>query len=127
MRSRRLNRDASAAMVDAQVGELDPPSLKEEYRRTALATPPEVLAAYMEGFGDWDGEAAPAAVRVPVLFTFSHMSGTYAELDRIRELCPRAVIGHTVGAGQFDNHTVPDQLNPMIRRFLNVYVDAGGQ
>jgi pimeloyl-ACP methyl ester carboxylesterase len=115
---------AAEMMVDAQIGELDPASIKAEYRRTALATPPKVLASYLEGFLEWDGEAALAAVQAPVLFTFSHMTGTYAELDRIKELCPQAVIGHTVGAGHFDNHTVPDQLNPMIRRFLDVFATA---
>jgi pimeloyl-ACP methyl ester carboxylesterase len=117
-------RDAVEMMVNAQIGELDPPRIKEEYRRTALATPPRVLASTQEGFVDWDGEAALAAVRVPALFTFSHMTGTYADLDRIKELCPQAVIGHTVGAGHFDSYTVPDQINPMIRRFLDVYVTA---
>jgi hypothetical protein len=27
-----------------------------------------------------------------------------------------------VGAGHFENRSVPDQLNPMIKRFLEVYV-----
>lgn len=113
---------AIESMINAQIGPMDPPGLYEEYRRTALATPPGVLASCFEGFLDWDGEASLAAVGVPVLFTFSHLAGKYADLDRIKELCPQAVIGHTVGAGQFDNRTVPDQLNPMIRRFLEVYV-----
>lgn len=114
-------REAVEFMVNAQIGDLDPPRIKEEYRRTALATPPAVLAGCQEGFVDWDGEASLAAVRVPALFTFSHI-GKYADFDRIKELCPQAVIGHTVGAGHFDSHTVPEQINPMIRRFLDVYV-----
>jgi pimeloyl-ACP methyl ester carboxylesterase len=114
--------EAVESMVNAQIGELDPPGLRDEYRRTALATPPDVLASCQEGFIDWDGEAALAAVRVPALFTFSHMTGRYADLDRIKELCPQAVIGHTVGAGHFDSRTVPGQLNQMIRRFLDVFV-----
>jgi len=114
--------EAVELMVKAQIGPLDPPGLKEEYGRTAMATPPHVLASVQEEFLDWDGEAALAAVRVPALFTFSRAPGTYAELDRIKELCPHVVIGHTVGAGHFENRSVPDQLNPMIKRFLDVYV-----
>jgi pimeloyl-ACP methyl ester carboxylesterase len=78
----------------------------------------------MEGFVDWDGEAALRQVTVPTLFTFSHMTGSYAELDRLVELSPHVVIGHTVGAGHFDHLTVPEQVNPMLRRFLDVYVTA---
>jgi pimeloyl-ACP methyl ester carboxylesterase len=111
-------------LVDAQIGPLDPPGLREEYHRTATATAPEVLASVQEGFLEWDGEAALAAVRVPVLFTFSRAPVKYAHLDRIKELCPSAVIGHTVGAGHFENRSVADQINPMIRRFLEIFVDG---
>jgi pimeloyl-ACP methyl ester carboxylesterase len=111
-------------LVNAQIGPLDPPGLKDEYRRTALSTSPYVLAAVQEAFLDWDGEAALAAVRVPALFTFSRAPMRYADLDRIKELCPQAVIGHTVGAGHFENRSVPDQLNPMIERFLEVYLTS---
>ena len=114
--------EAIEMLVNAQIGPLDPPGLGDEYRRTAMSTPPHVLAAVQEAFIDWDGEAALAAVRVPALFTFSRAPGNYADLDRIKELCPQAVIGHTVGAGHFENRSVPDQLNPMIRRFLEVFV-----
>jgi hypothetical protein len=38
-------------------------------------------------------------------------------------LSPNVVFGHTVGAGHFDHIGVPDQINAMIRRFLDVYVD----
>jgi pimeloyl-ACP methyl ester carboxylesterase len=114
--------EAAELMVNAQIGPLDPPGLKEEYGRTAMSTPPHVLASVQEEFLDWDGEAALAAVCVPALFTFSRAPGKYADLDRIRELCPHVVIGHTVGAGHFENRSVPDQLNPMIKRFLEVYV-----
>src|SRR5277367_327561 len=113
---------ALQALVSAQVGEMDAPGLRAEYARMAKRVPPWVLALTMEGFVDWDGEAALRRVTVPTLFTFSHMTGNYAELDRLGELSPQVVIGHTVGAGQFDHLTVPEQVNPMLRRFLDVYV-----
>jgi pimeloyl-ACP methyl ester carboxylesterase len=116
--------DAVEMLVNAQVGPLDPVGLKEEYRGTALSTTPHVLAAVQEAFLDWDGEAAVAGVRVPALFTFSRAPVRYADLDRIKELCPQAVIGHTVGAGHFENRSVPDQLNSMIKRFLEVYIPS---
>lgn len=116
--------EAVEMLVNAQIGPLDPPGLKEEYGRTARSTPAHVLAAVQEEFLEWDGEAALAAVRVPALLTFSRAPGSYAALDRMKELCPQAVIAHTVGAGHFENRSVPDQLYPMIKRFLEVYVTS---
>ncbi|WP_058856774.1 alpha/beta fold hydrolase [Nocardia jinanensis] len=114
---------ALESLVGAQVGELDAPGLRVDYLRMAQSVPPWVLASLMEGFADWDGEASLRRVTVPTLFTFSHMTGNYAELDRLVELSSQVVIGHTVGAGHFDHLTVPEQINPMLRRFLDVYVD----
>jgi pimeloyl-ACP methyl ester carboxylesterase len=115
---------ALQALVGTQVGAMDAPGLKDDYLRMAQSVPPWVLASTMEGFVDWDGEAALGQVTVPTLFTFSHMTGTYAELDRLVDLSEHVVIGHTVGAGHFDHLTVPDQVNPMLRRFLDVYVES---
>jgi pimeloyl-ACP methyl ester carboxylesterase len=123
----QLRGDEGAAaleqLVSRQIGALDEPGLRERYMAMAENVPPPVLAATMEGFVDWDGEAVLERVTVPTLFTFSHMTGSYAELDRLVELSPHVVIGHTVGAGHFDHLTVPEQLNPMLRRFLDVYVN----
>lgn len=123
----QLRGDEGAAaleqLVTRQIGEMDVPGLRERYLAMAESVPPWVLAATMEGFVDWDGEAVLRQVTVPTLFTFSHMTGTYAELDHLVELSPHVVIGHTVGAGHFDHLTVPEQVNPMIRRFLDVYVN----
>lgn len=116
---------ALEALVRAQVGEMDAPGLRDEYLEMAKGVPPWVLASTMEGFADWDGEAALRRVTVPTLFTFSHMTGNYAELDQLVKLSPLVVIGHTVGAGHFDHLTVPEQVNPMLRRFLDVYVAQG--
>lgn len=113
---------ALLALVGAQVGELDPPGLRADYLRMAKRVPPWVLASTLEGFADWAGEAALRQVTVPTLCTFPNMRGRYGELDRLVELSPRVVIGHAVGAGHFDHLTAPDQVNPMLRRFLEVYV-----
>jgi pimeloyl-ACP methyl ester carboxylesterase len=114
--------EAVESLVRSQVGDLDAPELAERYLALARSVPPWVLAATFEGFVGWDGERALRQVAIPTLFTFSHMTGTYAEVDRLVELSPHVRIGHTVGAGHFDHLTVPDQLNPMIRRFLEVCV-----
>jgi hypothetical protein len=54
-------------------------------------------------------------VRVPLLVIGS------GRVERgLRDACPGITIGMTVGAGHFNQLEVPDQVNPMIERFLAV-------
>jgi pimeloyl-ACP methyl ester carboxylesterase len=41
---------------------------------------------------------------------------------RLGELCPTLVHGRVVGSGHFVQLEVPDQVNAMIRRFLEIYL-----
>ena len=47
-------------------------------------------------------------------------AGDKPELPRFQELCPQVVIGRTVGAGHFNMLEVPDQVNAMLSRFLEL-------
>jgi pimeloyl-ACP methyl ester carboxylesterase len=40
------------------------------------------------------------------------------DLVPVRALCPTLVTGQAVGAGHFHQLEVPEQVNPMIDRFL---------
>jgi len=113
---------AVRSLVESQIGPLDPPDLGPDYLRMVKKVPPRVLAATLEGFVDWDGEDALRRLSVPALFTFSHVPGNYEVMDRLKALSSNVVFGHTVGAGHFDHIGVPDQVNAMIRRFIDVYV-----
>jgi len=97
-------------------------------RRTLAYQVPERLAsgsqwvmasALAEMFAH-DGAAALGACRVPVLYVSANR--VYVELDRLRKLCPRLVTGQTVGAGHFHQLEVPEQINPMIERFVSLLV-----
>jgi hypothetical protein len=48
--------------------------------------------------------------------------GHRCDIDRFRTLKPDLVTGETVGAGHFSPLEVPDQVNAMIERFVEVYV-----
>lgn len=92
---------------------------KERILEAASKTPSHVVAsAWMEGFFDYDTAAAAAACTVPILYIDAGTPNT--NLARFSELCPQLVIGRTVGAGHFIQLEVPDQVNPMIERFLEV-------
>lgn len=79
---------------------------------------PEIAAAVMLAMADFDSAGALASVVVPVL-SIGSASPTNAPAD-LAALCPTITIGQTVGAGHFNHLEVPDQVNPMIERFLAV-------
>lgn len=87
---------------------------------TMLATPRHVLAPAMANIFAWDSATAAARCRVPTLYIgASHPRGDMAHFAK---LCPSLVCGQVVGSGHFLQLEVPDQVNAMIRRFLEVYV-----
>ncbi|MBV9175188.1 MAG: alpha/beta hydrolase, partial [Chloroflexi bacterium] len=46
-----------------------------------------------------------------------------ADLVRARQLCPQLAIGRTIGSGHFSPLEVPQQVNPMLERFVTMRVD----
>ena len=92
---------------------------KERILEAAPFTPQHVVAsAWEDGFFVYDTAAAAAACTVPTLYIDAGTPNT--NLERFGELCPQLVIGRTVGAGHFIQLEVPDQVNAMIERFLEV-------
>jgi pimeloyl-ACP methyl ester carboxylesterase len=100
------------------------------------ADDPERRARILEGFGSmpqhvlapaWKSilatDSVPAARTVaerglPLLYIGS--ARPLADLGKLRELCPQAVVAQTAGAGHFCQLEVPEQVNAMIDRFLKV-------
>ena len=63
-------------------------------------------------------EGAARECKVPFLYLAA--AAPLADFAKLRQLCPHVVIGQTVGAGHFHQLEVPDQVNAMIERFLQV-------
>jgi hypothetical protein len=82
------------------------------------AVPQHVMASAMEQIFRWDGEAAANACTVPVLNISA--ANPINDVARFKELCPTLVTGQTVGAGHFIQLLVPEQVNSMIERFLEL-------
>jgi len=95
----------------------DDPERKARILAQVLSTPQHVVASAWENcYFAYD--TAAAACRVPLLYIDAGTPNT--DLYRFGELCPNLVTGKTVGSGHFLQLEVPDQVNAMIERFLEV-------
>jgi pimeloyl-ACP methyl ester carboxylesterase len=75
-----------------------------------------VLVSAMEGMLAFDSTAAASAVKCPLLYVGT--GERYADLGRLRHLCPQVITGQLVGCGHYFPLEVPEQLYPMITRFI---------
>jgi pimeloyl-ACP methyl ester carboxylesterase len=78
-----------------------------------------IAGALVRAMADFDGAGALGKLDVPALSIGSAVPGN-ASAD-LRSVCPTINIGQTVGAGHFNQLEVPDQVNPMIERFLAIH------
>jgi pimeloyl-ACP methyl ester carboxylesterase len=110
-------REIQGLFVDAMFLPTDNAERKARIKAGMVNTPQHVVASAFENvFKDTD--AAARACKVPLLVLDS--TEPLSDLARLRELCPHVVTGQTVGAGHFHQLEVPEQITPMIERFLTV-------
>jgi pimeloyl-ACP methyl ester carboxylesterase len=83
------------------------------------ANPQQAMVSALESTLSHDSERAARACGAPVMYVSS--GPWYTDVPRFRELCPQLVTGQIVGAGHYFELEVPEQVNPMIDRFLKVY------
>lgn len=84
----------------------------------AVKTPPHVTSSVWEESIGWDDADALQRCRVPVLYLDAGTPN--ADLVRASELRPEMTIGRTVGSGHFSQLEVPEQVNAMLARFLEI-------
>ncbi len=113
--------DAVRAYVERMFLATDDP---ERRRRivAAMSSRPEYVAgsAFRELLACPSAAAATAGpIPVPLLAVAS-ARGHLADLDRLRDLCPRLTLAQTAGAGHFHQLEVPNQVNAMLDRFLTL-------
>jgi len=84
------------------------------------ATPLPVAAAVIRNLSDWNGVGALQLCDTPTLL-LSRVRGA-AEVIRLLAIKPDLEVGMIVGAGHFIQLEVPEQVNVMIERFLDLGV-----
>jgi pimeloyl-ACP methyl ester carboxylesterase len=112
---------ARAALIEhAASGFARDPALQARVRDDMSAAPDHVALSCIANLGQWDGEGAARACRVPALHIAA--DDPINDAAALRALNPLLRTGQTVGAGHFNQLEVPDQVNTMIERFLVVAV-----
>lgn len=109
------------AWVEDGVG----PTADTEQRRriveTMCSVPLSVAAAGMRGIVAWNGVGALALCTVP-LFLLSSEPDASNDPALLRPFKPDLHAGMTVGAGHFHQLEVPEQVTPMIERFIELAI-----
>jgi pimeloyl-ACP methyl ester carboxylesterase len=96
--------------------EADDPVRKQKIIEVMSDGPAQVMISAFHHLFAFDHAAAVARCGAPWLAIFA--TELHSDLRRLRQLCPRLSTGQTVGAGHFLQLEVPEQVNPMIERFL---------
>jgi len=93
------------------------------FEQTFIATPQHVLVSAFKSLFPWDlHRACECAERCKVPVLYIEAAHRLADLDRLATLCPQLVTAKAVGSGHFLSLEVPEQINPMIDRFMSLYV-----
>ncbi|MBI2247082.1 MAG: hypothetical protein HYU65_03995 [Armatimonadetes bacterium] len=88
---------------------------------TMCSVPLSVAVPVIRGVVAWNGVAAMLLCTVPLLVLRAQPGGSNAPA-RLLALKPDIRIGMTVGTGHFHQLEVPEQVTPMIDRFMRVAI-----
>jgi len=103
---------------ESAFGPHDDPDVKEDILRRICATPQHVMISLFEHAGRWDWQTALTSLEVPLLYLMAQRPR--GDLARLSELAPGLITGQTVGSGHFLTLLVPEQVNAMLARFLEM-------
>jgi pimeloyl-ACP methyl ester carboxylesterase len=98
-------------------GPFDPPEVRARIAQEIATLPPHMLAPLMRDGMSNDFSDRLAAGRYPLLFIHARVP---ADLERLKQLRPDAIIASVAGSGHYLTLIVPDQVNAMLDRFLAI-------
>ena len=83
-------------------------------------TPQYVMVSAFEGLRDYDPDIGGRRLGVPALYIAADEAVARTDMSRMQELVPNLAHGRTVGSGHFCQLEVPDQVNAMLSRFIDM-------
>jgi pimeloyl-ACP methyl ester carboxylesterase len=118
---------ARRAYVDDLFLPTDDAGRKRSIVEAMGSVPLAIAAETIRGVVSWNGVGALLLCKAPLLVVRSRTGGSN-DPARLLALKPDVQIGVTVGAGHFHQLEVPEQVTPMIERFVRnaVWTSAGG-
>jgi hypothetical protein len=75
------------------------------------------VGCWEHGLAGYDSVTAARACALPVLYVHAAVP---SDLGQLAQLCPRLMLGETVGAGHWHQLEVPGQVNAMLDRFIQI-------
>jgi pimeloyl-ACP methyl ester carboxylesterase len=114
--------EARREMAIATIGPFVDPELRDTLAATMCAPERHVAAEAFASVVEWDGAKVLCGLDMPVLAVTAGMGGPGGPTDASGLLseCPKLLTGAVVGAGHFIQIEVPDQVNAMLARFLDL-------
>ncbi len=95
----------------------DPPDVRARIAREIAAVPAQMSAPLMRDGMSNDSSERLAGGKYPLLFVHAQVP---ADLERLRQLRPDAIVASVAASGHFLTLIVPDQVNAMLDRFLAI-------
>jgi pimeloyl-ACP methyl ester carboxylesterase len=115
-------RPAFRAFTDASLGPFAGQALRAQIHEDAERTSEAVLSALLSQLGQamqaHVDVAQATACKVPVLYI--DYGTPDCDLARFASLCPQLVVAKTVGTGHWGHLEAPEQVSPMIARFVQI-------
>jgi pimeloyl-ACP methyl ester carboxylesterase len=98
-------------------GPFDPPEVRARIAQEVATLPAHLPAPLMRDGMSNDFSDRLAAGKYPLLFVHAQVP---ADLERLKQLRPDAIVASVAGSGHFLTLIVPDQVNAMLDRFLAI-------
>lgn len=111
------------AYIEGMFLPTDDPDRRRRIAETMCSVPRRIAAAVMRGVVAWNGIAALVLCNVPLLVLRSDGGGSNSP-DRLLALKPDIHIGITIGAGHFHQLEVPEQVTPMMDKFIQIVLGS---
>ncbi|OEO31058.1 hypothetical protein VW23_018395 [Devosia insulae DS-56] len=84
------------------------------------SAPQHVMVSAFEGLRDYDPDIGGRRLDVPALYISADEAVARTDMARLQQLVPTLAHGRTVGSGHFCQLEVPDQVNAMLNRFIDL-------